>query len=323
MTRTRILFPLVAAAAAIALAAGTADAKDKVRLVDSQAMVFAHFGIYHAQNEGFFAAENLDASVIIGRGGSDALQAVVTGSQDMVMFPGILSVIAAYAKGAPITIVASGCLGAPETFWYVKNDSQIKSFKDLNGRDLVYSSPGSLSHLTAQTLAREAGVIPKYVAVGTFATSRTQMMSGQSDTAFTGLPANYDIIRKGEARMIGSGRDSPMLNGMTTRVVVANSAWLANNRDVAVRTLRALWKGHQFNFTVRDKAVARYAEHWKVDLDDAKQVYDFYTIDHVRFAPVLKLEESLQLAKDYGFIKEPLTAEQKKGLVTAIYDPGR
>ena len=52
-------------------------------------------------------------------------------------------------------------------------------------------------------------------------------------------------------------------------------------------------------------------------------MYDFYTLEHVRFAPVLKLDESLALAQEYGFIKEPLTAEQRKGLITPIYDPGR
>jgi len=60
------------------LALGTmgagATAKDKVRLVDSQPTVFDAFAIYHAQAEGYFEAENLDDSVIVGRGGAGSLQ---------------------------------------------------------------------------------------------------------------------------------------------------------------------------------------------------------------------------------------------------------
>jgi NitT/TauT family transport system substrate-binding protein len=298
-------------------------AKDKVRLVDSQATVFAHFGIYQAVAEGYFEAENLDVSIIVARGGSDALQAVVTGSQDVTMFPGILSVIAAYAKGAPVTVIGAGVRGVPDTYWYVKADSPIKSFKDMDGRELVYSSPGSLSDLAVKTFAKEAGVKPKFVSVGSMAASRTQLMSGQTDTGYTGMPANYDLIRNGEARMLISGADSPTLKGMTTRVTVANSAWLARNRDVATRLMRALWRGHQFNFSAGEKAFARYAEHWKVDIADVRKMYDFYVLDDVRPAPLLKLDDSVALAKDFDFIKEPLTPEQKTGLLSIVYDPAR
>jgi NitT/TauT family transport system substrate-binding protein len=308
--------------AAGALATGAA-AKDKVRLVDSQATVFAHFGIYQALAEGFFDAEDLDVSIIVARGGSDALQAVVTGSQDVVMFPGILSVIAAYAKGAPVTVIGAGVRGVPDTYWYVKASSPIKSMKDMEGRDLVYSSPGSLSDLAVKTFAKEAGVKPKFVAVGSMAASRTQVMSGQTETGYSGMPANYDLVRSGEARIFVSGVDSPTLKGMTTRVAVANSAWLAKNRDAATRLMKALWRGHLFNFNAGEKAFARYAEHWKVDIADVRKMYDFYVLDDVRSSPLLKLDDSVALAKDFDFIKEPLTAEQKAGLVSILYDPGR
>ena len=314
---------VLAAAAALVVAAAAAQAKDKVRLVDSQATVFAHFGIYQAVAEGYFDAEDLDVSIIVARGGSDALQAVVTGSQDVTMFPGILSVIAAYAKGAPVAIIGAGVRGVPDTYWYVKADSPIKSFKDMEGRELVYSSPGSLSDLAVKTFAKEAGVKPKFVSVGSMAASRTQLMSGQTDTGYTGMPANYDLIRSGEVRMLISGADSPTLKGMTTRVAVANTAWLAKNRDVAARLMRALWRGHLYNFSAGEKAFARYAEYWKVDIADVRKMYDFYVLDDVRPAPLLKLDDSVSLAKDFDFIKEPLTAEQKAGLVSIVHDPGR
>jgi NitT/TauT family transport system substrate-binding protein len=305
-----------------ALAAGSAAAKDKVRLVDSQAMVFDTFSLYQAQAEGYYEAENLDASIIVGRGGADSLQAVVTGSQDIVWSVGILSVISAYAKGAPITIIANCKRGSSEILWYVPKDSPIKSFKDLDGKDMAYSAPGSVTHLIVQTAAAELGIKPKFVAVGAASASRTQVMSGQVQTGWTVFPANMDLIRKGEARQIGSGDDADALKGASIRIVAANTNWLDKNRDVAVRTMRAIWKGQQYNFS-GDKAIARFADHWKIDAADAMLAKDFFKAEEHTFAPIGKLDGLLALALQHGFIKEPLTETQKKGLVTIIYDPKR
>ena len=86
--------------------------------------------------------------------------------------------------------------------------------------------------------------------------------------------------------------------------------------------MRALWKGQQT--AINDPtAYDRYAEHWKVPAEDARKVPEFYSLDRVRFFPIGALDDTLRLAHEYGFIKEPLTEEQKKGLVTVVYDPGR
>jgi ABC-type nitrate/sulfonate/bicarbonate transport system substrate-binding protein len=246
----------------------------------------------------------------------------VTGSQDIVWSVGILSVISAYAKGAPITIIANCKRGSSEILWYVLKDSPIKSFKDLDGKDLVYSAPGSVTHLIVQTAAAELGIKPKFVAVGAAAASRTQVMSGQVLTGWTVFPANVDLIRKGEVRKIGSGDDAEALKGASIRIVAANTDWLAKNRDVAVRTLRAIWKGQEFNFS-GDKAIARFAEHWKLDPQDAMLAKDFFKREEHTFMPIGKLDGLIALALQHGFIKEPLTEEQRKGLVTVVYDPAK
>ena len=66
-----------------------AYANDAVRLVDTQAQIYVDWCLYVAQDKGYYAAENLDPSIIVGRGGSDSLQAVVTGSQDILSRPGM------------------------------------------------------------------------------------------------------------------------------------------------------------------------------------------------------------------------------------------
>jgi NitT/TauT family transport system substrate-binding protein len=313
---------LAAVVAAAITLAGTASAKDKVRIIDSQVTVFDAFALYQAQAEGYFDAENLDVSIVVGRGGSESLQAVVTGSMDIIYGTGALGVVSAYAKGAPVVVLANAKRGTSDAYWYVRKDSPIKSLKDLDGRELTYSAPGSFTHLLAQTLTRELGIKTKLTATGNMTATRTQVMSGQVETGWGGFPANLDLFRSGEARMIGTPDEVALVRDMTTRVIAANRDWLAKNRDAAIRAMRAIWKGQQYNFGGQ-KAITRYAEHWKIDIEDAKRAGEFFKIEDSTFSPIGKFDDILRLAVEFGMIKEPLTAEQRQGLVDIVYNSPR
>jgi ABC-type nitrate/sulfonate/bicarbonate transport system substrate-binding protein len=176
--------------------------------------------------------------------------------------------------------------------------------------------------MLAQTISRELGIKPKLISTGNLAATRTQLMSGQTDTAWSAFPSNLELVRTGEIRIIGTGNDAVSMRELTTRVTVANTAWLAKNRDVAVRAMRALWKGQQKAMSDAG-AYDRFAAHWKVPVEDARKVPEFYRLDRVKFFPIGGLDETLRLAQEYGFIKEPLSDEQRKGLVTVVYDPDR
>jgi len=307
-------------AAAALLLPAAALAKDAVRVVDTQASLYSDYALYVAEEQGYYAAENLDVSIIVGRGGSASLQAAVTGSADIVYGLGVLSVIGAYAKGTPVVIVANAYRGAADTFWYVKADSPIKSIKDLDGKKIAIASPGSFSHLMIDTIAREHGFKPQLVGVGAFAAGRTQLMTGQIDVMFSVFPTYIDMVRKGETRMIMTGDAAPSLRAASGRVVAANSGWLAKNRDIGVRAMRAIWKGQLYALS-NPAALAGFAKKWNVDLEDAKRALEFYKLDMVTNAPIGNLDLLLSLAKMYGFINEPLTAEQKAKLVDILYDP--
>ena len=310
------------AAAAFVLAAGPAFAKDRVRAIDSTRMPFEHFGIHQAKEEGFFDKADLDVSIIFGQGGADTLQALVTGSQEVATGVGVLSVIGAYAKGAPLVILGNMKRGAGELFWYVPTASPIKSFKDLNGgKVLVYSAAGSTTSLAANTLIKEMKLDVKLVAVGGMSPSRTQVMSGQVDTGWSTFPVGLDSIRKGETRIIGFGSEAKALEGTTMRVIAANADWVKKNRPVVERFLRALWQGQEFNYKGGEKAFERYAKTWNVAIEDAREGPKYVKYEDVTFAPIGNLPTLLKMAKEYDFIKEDMTPDQAKGLVDIVYDP--
>ena len=310
--------------AALVLAApGAALAADRVRLLVSTRGPFEMFAPNHALAEGFFKEENLDVEFTYAQGGAETTQALVTGSADLTVGVGILSVIAAYGKGAPIRIISNGKRGAGEIFWYVRKESPIKGFKDLDGKVLAYSRPGSTTHLTVQTLVKELQIKPRLVSVGDMSSSRTQMMSGQVDTAWASYPFNYDLINKGEARVIGTGAEATELETFTMRVQAANATFLKQRRDVAVRFMRAYQRALEWQYKNPEPAIKRWVETFKLDPEAARQVPKFTPLETVTLAPIGNLEGNVRLAVEYKMLSQPLTEAQMKELVDIVYDPGK
>ena len=310
-------------AALLAGLPGPGAAADRVRLLVSTRGPFEMFAPNQAEAEGFFKAESLDVEFTYAQGGAETTQAIATGSVDVTVGVGILSVIAAYGKGAPIRILSNGKRGAGEIFWYVRQESPIKSFKDLDGKVLAYSRPGSTTHLITQTLVKELKIKPRLVSVGDMASSRIQMMSGQVDTAWASFPFNYDLINKGEARVIGAGNEATELETFSMRVQAANAAFLKQKRDVAMRFMRAYHRALEWQYKNPEPAIKRWVETFKLDAEAARQVPKFTPYQTVTLAPIGNLEGNMRLAVEYKMLSQPLTEVQMKELVDIVYDPGK
>jgi len=253
--------------------------------------------------------------VIHGSGGAASLQAVITGSQDVVWGNGVLGVLSAYAKGAPVRILGSNIRGVPDLYWYVKPESPIKSFKDLDGgKVMAYSRPGSTTDLAARFIASALKIEPKFVSVGGPSGSRTQLMSGQVETGWSVYPLNKDLLREGKIRIIGTGKEATGLNGITIRVIAANLNWLNKNRDVAKRLMTAFDESLKMTYNSQ-KRLQTYAKRWNLNFEDVKSATEDTPLEVATILPVAGLDKINQIALDNKKIRELLTAEQLKELV--------
>ena len=150
----------LAGAVALAACAGAALAQDTVRAAVGQRGNFDTLFIAQGVDAGIFKRENLTVEITWTRGGAETLQTVITNSADVAIANGILGVIGAVSKGAPVRIVSAQMTGAPDLFWYVKSDSPVKSIRDMTGRSMGYSRPGSSTDLIGRALADHFGVKP-------------------------------------------------------------------------------------------------------------------------------------------------------------------
>src|ERR1700704_1923219 len=137
---------------------------------------------------GIFAKHGLEIDILYTQGGGETLQAVISGSVDIGVAAGIHSVMGAFAKGAPVRILAAGTTGTSDLYWYVPAASPLRSFQDLDGKSVGYSTNGASTHTTLLALIKHFGVGAKPSASGPAAVTLTQAMSGQIDVGWASPP---------------------------------------------------------------------------------------------------------------------------------------
>src|SRR4051812_24692837 len=94
---------------------------------------------------GIFKKHGLKLDILYTQAGPESIQAVIGGSIDIATASGVSAAIGTFAKGAPIRIIGSEMIGAPDLYWYVPTASPIKKVEDFNGKTGAVSLTGSSS----------------------------------------------------------------------------------------------------------------------------------------------------------------------------------
>jgi len=314
----RALFAL-----ALVAAAGSAIAADTIRVAIGQKGLWDTMVVSQGIAAGFFKKEGLDVEVTWTRGGAETMQALITGSSDIDVGGGILGALGAYSKGAPVRIVSAEFHGASDLYWYVRADSPIKSMKDMDGKTMAYSRPGSSSQLVALSIASAAGVKPKLVSAGGIPDNRTQVMSGQIDAGFAIPPFNLDLVAQGKIRIIARGTDVPSLAAQTGRVNLASSKFLTERRDVARRFMKAYFDTVDWMYANPNESIAFFAKFNDVTPEIARQTFEAYPKNTVVPIPIIGLQRSLDQALEYKQIDKPMTVGQAEAMIDLVYQPVR
>lgn len=308
---------------AVQFAAGAASAADKIKVAISSRGLWPALVSEFAEEQGINRRLGLEASFVGAAGGNEPVQALATKSVDFACSVGIQGVIAAFAKGAPVHIIGSSFTGTSDVFWYVRADSPVKDVKDLTGKTVGYSRPGSTGHQLILKIAERYNVKPVPISSGAFTATRTQVMSGQIDVGWSSPPFALDTVRKGEARIVMRGDIIPEMQNQTVRVCIAHGDTLKNNRDVAARFMRGYSQALDWMYTAKDEATRSFAKHAELSLDDAKDTIAFYDRKALEPAPIGDFDKTVAEAVELKFIDQPLSPEQARAIVDLVYDPGK
>lgn len=126
--------------AALLLSAGAAIAADKITMQMNWTADTAHLGFAMAQNEGVYAAHDLEVTLVEGRGSAVAAQLVATGQVD-IGYADTGAALGVASKGAPIRIISTVWKSGQFGVQYL-SESGISSPADLVGKKIAVS-PGS------------------------------------------------------------------------------------------------------------------------------------------------------------------------------------
>ena len=102
---------------------------------------------------GIFKKHGLDLDILYTAAGPESIQAMIGGSIDVAVASGVSAAVGTFGKGAPIRIIGSEIVGAPDLYWYVPSASPIKKIEDALERDYF---------LTAEA-AKDFGLIDQVI----------------------------------------------------------------------------------------------------------------------------------------------------------------
>ncbi|HSV22916.1 MAG TPA: ABC transporter substrate-binding protein [Xanthobacteraceae bacterium] len=306
-----------AAVAALAAAiSGQAAADDLLRLAIGQRGLWDSSIAEIGQAAGIFRRRSLELQTVYTSGGGETQQAVISGSVDIGVAAGTLGVLGAFAKGAPIRIIAGEATGTAE-YYFVRSDSPVgKDFAGVTpNMTLAYSTAGSGTHITGLRFMKERNFTAKLTATGSVPATFTQVMSGQVDIGFSTPPFGLDAIEAGQIRLIALANDLPSVRNQTVRVIIANATDLARRREVYDRFIRAYGETIEWMYA-DDQAIAAFARYATISSAMARRVRDnFYPKAMLQLDRVMGLAELIEDAIAFKYVAQVLTPAQTAELL--------
>jgi len=305
----------IACALAFALLGGAASAQDAVKLAIGQRGNWDTSVSEVGQRAGIFKKHGLTLDIVYTQGAGETQQAVISGSVDIGVAAGVMGVLSAYSKGAPVRVIAAETTGAGDLYWYVKGDSPIKTLKDTDGKTLAYSTNGSSTHGVVTAFMRQYELKAKPTAMGGPAANLTAVMSGQVDVGWAAPPFGLDQLDKGEIRRIATGNDAAVFKGQTVRLNIANASYFAAHKDVVARYMKAYRE--TVDYMYKDPAALKiYADWLGITEAKAKRTRDeFFPTPAIEPDKIVGLDVIVKDAVDLKFTTAPLTKEQLTELI--------
>lgn len=320
---TRMAGWFVGAAVLALFGATPALAQDKLKLAVGQKGNWDTSFPYMGQQKGFFKEANLELDIQWTDGGADTLQAVITGSFDIGLANGVLGVVSAWAKNAPVILLSGEMMGAPDIYWYVKADSPVKSLKELDGKSMGFSRPGSSTHLVGMALTKTAGINAKLTAAGGIPATLTQVMSGQLDAGWAAAPLLLDQVKDGKIRVVAVGNEAAGVATQTVRVNITNAQTYNQRRDVLRRFQAAYKKSIDWMYEGNElgEAYAKFANINPALVPELRTKY--FPKASVALDRIGDIEVIINDAVEAKRLDKPLTAEQVQAFLRPVAELNR
>jgi NitT/TauT family transport system substrate-binding protein len=302
---------LIAVVVASASMMSAATAADSVKVAIGQIDAWANQAPTLGQKAGIFQKHGIALETFGTQGAGETMQAVISGSADIGIGIGTAGAMRAFARGAPVRVLAAAYVGVGDQYWYVPASSPLKSLADATEKNTMsYSTNGATSHVIALGFVKQLGVKAKPTATGGPPSTYTMTMSGQIDIGWAVVPFGLVEQQEGKIRVIARGPDVPTLRNQTIRVQIVNANALKERKDVMVRFMRAYRESLDWMYS-NPLAVKYYAESVKLPESIVVKQRDEYNPKEALSPDRLSdLDQVMADAVEMKFLDAPLSKAQ-------------
>ena len=312
---SKLLSSITVALLCVALAP-SGQAQDKLKIAAGQRGNWDTTISEVGQRLGIFKKHGLELEILWTQGGGETQQAVLSGSVDIGVAPGIMGVLSAFSKGAPLRIIGAETTGAADLFWYVPSTSPIKSLKDTDGKTIAYSTKGSSTDGIVTAFMKQYDLKAKPTATGGPAPTLTQVMTNQIDVGWSAPPFGLQQLDEGRIRIIATGNDAAAFKGQTVRLLITTAQTLQTRKAVIDRYMKAYRETIDLLYSNDPAPLQAYADFVAISIDMAKRTRnDFFPKASVDPDRIVGLDTIVPDAVALKFTAAPLTREQLAELI--------
>jgi NitT/TauT family transport system substrate-binding protein len=253
--------------------------------------------------------------ILYTQGGGETQQAVISGSVDIGVAAGIMGVLSASSKGAPVRIIGAETTGAADLFWYAAATSPIKSLKDTDGKTIANSTNGSSTHGIVTAFMKQFDLKAKPVATGGPPATLTQVMSGQIDVGWSAPPFGLQQLDEGKIRIVASGNDATAFKSQTVRLLITNVQAMQSKKALIDRYMKAYRETIDWMYS-DPSALKVYADFVGISEAIAKRTRDgFFPKESINPDRVVGLDTIVNDAVTFKYTTTPLTKDQLSELI--------
>ena len=141
--------------------------------------------------KGFFAANHVEVNEIVGGDGGGTTVRNTLAARLPFGEVSLAAAVEAIRAGLPIKIVHTGVDSLADFVLVTRPGGPLQSIKDLKGKKIGYTRPGSVTQMAVLLTLQQAGLGPKdaeLISVGGVGAVLTAIKNGTIDAAFTGEP---------------------------------------------------------------------------------------------------------------------------------------
>jgi len=261
-----------------------------------------------AMAKGFFKKRGVDITgILTSAGGGTSVRNTLAGDLPFgeVALPAALLAI---NSGQPIKMISGGVESVADILWITQPDSPFNSIKDLAGKKVAFTSPGSVTNMLILMCLKAAGMEPKDVKLlpaGDNGANLAAVLNRAVDAAMNGEPLYSE--NKGKIKPVFWSKDCGTAD-MTQTVGITTTEFAATGGDKLRAILAARREGVEYIIKNPDESADIVAKAYNGDPKLYRDVFKhfveikYFGDGRFNFAGMNRMAEGMQLV---GTLKSP------------------